>query len=96
MKALLLGAALASTVAAPAMAEMRYDRNLEKAAMQIVASKIGDIRGGFAYGQMPQIVAIQDVEPQPHMVIGVSPSMVVGREMALTPAVQARVSRIIF
>ena len=64
--------------------------------MQIVASRMGTIRGGFAYGQMPQIVAIQDVEPQPHVVIGVSPSMVVGREMALTPAVQARVSRIIF
>ena len=96
MQSLLLGGVLALAVAAPAAAEMRYDRSLEKAAMQIVAGKMGDIRGGFAYGQTPQIVAVQDVDPQAHVVIGVSPSVVIGRETALTPAVQARVSRIIF
>ncbi|MHA6644136.1 hypothetical protein [Mesorhizobium sp. A623] len=53
----ILGAAAMLVVATvPAVAEMRYDRNLEKAAMAIVASKIGDIRGGFTYKQKVQLV----------------------------------------
>ena len=60
MRTLLCGVALSAAIAAPAMAETRYDRNLEKAVMGIVAGKIGDIRGGFSYKQRPQFVVIPD------------------------------------
>ena len=42
-----------------AVAEMRYDQKLEQAAMEIVAGKIGDIRGGFSYAQKVQLVIRQ-------------------------------------
>lgn len=48
MKKLLLGGALA-LLATAASAESRYDRKLEQAVMNIVAGKIGDIRGGLAF-----------------------------------------------
>jgi hypothetical protein len=48
---------------APAGAEHRYDRKLEQAAMRIVAEKIGDIRGGFSYGEKPRFVVAQDALP---------------------------------
>jgi hypothetical protein len=49
-----------AAAAIPAGAEHRYDRKLEQAAMRIVAEKIGDIRGGFSYGQKPRFVVAQD------------------------------------
>ncbi len=52
MRTLLYGMALSAVIAAPAMAETRYDRNLEKAVLDIVAGKMGDIRGGFSYKQV--------------------------------------------
>lgn len=56
-----LGCALAVAVlAGQAMAEPRYDRKLEEAVMAIVASKMGDIRGGFAFGAKPMMVVVQD------------------------------------
>ena len=48
MKKLLAGSALA-LIATAASAESRYDRKLEQAVMDIVAGKIGDIRGGLAF-----------------------------------------------
>lgn len=36
----------------------RYDHALEKAAAEIVARKIGDIRGGFAFDQKPRFVVL--------------------------------------
>jgi hypothetical protein len=60
MKTLLCGAALVVVIAAPAAAETPYDRNLEKAAVGIVAGKMGDIRGGFSYKQVPQFVFVPD------------------------------------
>jgi hypothetical protein len=62
---LLIGASVALALAtAPALAGARYDRKLEQAAMQIVAEKIGDIRGGFSYGQKPRLTVVQDA-PSP-------------------------------
>ena len=50
-----LGCALAAIVlAGQATAQPRYDRKLEEAVMAIVAAKIGDIRGGFAFGAKPE------------------------------------------
>ena len=48
----------------PAMAERPYDRKLEKAVMEIVAARIGDIRGGFSYAQVPQFVVVQVLPSQ--------------------------------
>ncbi|WP_245454904.1 hypothetical protein [Mesorhizobium sp. M9A.F.Ca.ET.002.03.1.2] len=47
METLLCGVALLAVIAMPAAAETAYDRNLEKAVMDIVAGKIGEIRGSF-------------------------------------------------
>jgi hypothetical protein len=58
MRTLLCGAALSAAIVAPAAAETRYDRNLEKAAVGIVAGKMGDIRGGLSYKQVPQFVVV--------------------------------------
>ncbi|MES0094055.1 hypothetical protein [Mesorhizobium sp. M0030] len=41
MRTLLCGAALLAVIAAPAMAETRYDRKLEQAVAGIVARKMG-------------------------------------------------------
>ena len=38
----------------------RYDRKLEQAVIDIVANKIGDIRGGFSYDAKPVFVIVQD------------------------------------
>ena len=56
-----LGCALAAFVlAGQATAQPRYDRKLEEAVMAIVAAKIGDIRGGFAFGAKPVMVVVQN------------------------------------
>jgi hypothetical protein len=53
--------ALAAIVlAGQATAQPRYDRKLEEAVMAIVASRIGDIRGGFAFDARPVIVVVRD------------------------------------
>ncbi|MGE3304877.1 MAG: hypothetical protein AB7I52_02805 [Rhizobiaceae bacterium] len=51
-KLLLCGGAMA-LVAGSAMAESRHDLKLEQAVKDIVASRIGEIRGGLALGQDP-------------------------------------------
>lgn len=54
-----LGCALAAMVlAGQATAEPRYDRKLEEAVMAIVAPRIGDIRGGFAFDARPVMVVV--------------------------------------
>ena len=97
MKTLLCGVALVATIVAPVAAETRYDRNLEKAALGIVASKMGDIRGGFSYKQVPQLVVLPDPVPPPanateHPAVQASG----GRDDGLSPAVERQVSRTIF
>ena len=44
-------------LAGPVAAETRYDRKLEEAVLSIVASRIGEIRGGFDLGVKPIMVA---------------------------------------
>jgi hypothetical protein len=60
MKALMSCAAALAVLAAPAAAQTRYDRKLEQAVLTIVAAKMGDIRGGFAYDAKPVFVVVQD------------------------------------
>ncbi|MER8749789.1 hypothetical protein NKH57_11000 [Mesorhizobium sp. M1050] len=94
MKTLLCGVALCAVIVAPAAAETRYDRNLEKAAMGIVAGKMGDIRGGFSYKQVPQLVVVPGVAPamseRPREEATGKP------DDGLSPAVERQVSRTIF
>ncbi len=52
----LIGGAVVWPVAGSLAAEQRYDRRLEEAAMAIIAARIGDIRGGFAFGGRPVMV----------------------------------------
>lgn len=63
MKKMLSVAAMLAAATVSSSAEMRYDEKLEKAAMAIVAEKIGDIRGGFSYAQKVQLV-IRQGEPR--------------------------------
>jgi hypothetical protein len=56
MKKMLNAAAILAVATVSSSAGMRYDEKLEKAAMAIVAGKIGDIRGGFSYAQKLQLV----------------------------------------
>ncbi|TIX24179.1 hypothetical protein [Mesorhizobium sp.] len=93
MKTLLCGAALCAAIVAPAAAETRYDRSLEKAAMGIIAGKMGDIRGGFSYKQVPQLVVV----PAPAAVIEHPREEATGKpDDGLSPAVERQVSRTIF
>ncbi|AZO25171.1 MULTISPECIES: hypothetical protein [unclassified Mesorhizobium] len=94
MKSFLSGMALAMAMAAPAAAETRYDRNLEKAVVEIVAGKMGDIRGGFSYKQVAQLVVLPEAAPA-------APAPVEPRKQAsnndgLMPAVERPVSQTVF
>ena len=94
MRTLLCGAALLAVIAAPAVAETRYDRKLEQAVVEIVAGKMGNIRGGFSYKQVPQLIVVPDVPAAP-----VEPPRKQASGDAgdgLVPAVERPVSRTIF
>ncbi|WP_027142347.1 hypothetical protein [Mesorhizobium sp. WSM3626] len=97
MKTLLCGAAFLAVMVLPAAAETPYDRNLEKAALGIVAGKIGDIRGGFSYKQVPQLVVLPDPAPPSAVVTEHPREQASGnRDDGLSPAVERQVLRTIF
>ena len=97
MRTLLCGVALSAVIVAPAATETRYDRSLEKAAMGIIAGKMGDIRGGFSYKQVPQLVVVPDPVPAPSVAPEPSREQASGdRDDGLSPAVDRQVSRTIF
>ena len=56
MKTMLVCAISIAAPMAPAAAEPRYDRKLEAAAMERVAARIGDIRGGFDSGKSAMFI----------------------------------------
>jgi hypothetical protein len=60
MKMLIGVAAAIAVLATPVAAQTRYDRKLEQAVMEIVARKMGEIRGGFSYDEKPVFVVVQD------------------------------------
>ena len=60
MRTLWAGAAVFGLAASSAVAETRYDHRIEQAAIDIVAGKIGDIRGGFAFDVKPVFVTTPD------------------------------------
>jgi hypothetical protein len=94
MKSFLCGMALVMAMVVPAAAETRYDRNLERAVMDIVASKIGDIRGGFSYKQIPKLVVLPEIAPAAPT--PVEPPKQASNNDGLMPAVERPVSRIVF
>ncbi|MGN6304381.1 MAG: hypothetical protein ACTHNH_06170 [Mesorhizobium sp.] len=86
MKKVLMAFALTSSLASAAQAlEPRYDHNLEKAAAEIVAARMGDIRGGFSFGQKPQFVVVQSV---PAMTAADIPPPAAAPDDGLVPAVE--------
>lgn len=64
MKTIWVGAAFLGCMAASAHADTQYDRKLEQAVMDIVAAKMGGLRGGFSFDSKPAFVAAT-VTPQP-------------------------------
>ncbi|TPM35066.1 hypothetical protein [Mesorhizobium sp. B2-3-4] len=97
MKTLLCGVAVLAVTAASASAETPYDRNLEKAAVGIVAGKMGDIRGGFSYRQVPQLVVVPDAAPRPAVTAERPREQASGNtDDGLSPAVERQGSRTIF
>lgn len=61
-----LTAAMLMTLAAPSLAQPRYDRTLEQAVMEIVAGRMdGTLRGSFAWDRQPPAVAAERSAPTP-------------------------------
>ncbi|MBZ9849579.1 hypothetical protein LB565_16465 [Mesorhizobium sp. CA14] len=95
MKTLLCGMVLLAGMIAPVAAETRYDRNLEKAVLDIVAGKMGNIRGAFSYKQVPQLVVLPDATPVAPTPVEPPRKEASGND-GLMPAVERQVSRTIF
>lgn len=81
MRTMLACAALLAVFVVSAGAEGRYDRKLEEAVKARIAEKIGDIRGGFHHGDVPQFV-----QPDPLTTGALAPaSSAAGPQPAATP-----------
>jgi hypothetical protein len=96
MKTLWAGVALLAALSGSAVAETRYDRNIDKAAAEIVAGKIGDIRGGFSFDAKPVFVVRPDAFKtgsieMPYVTVSADP----WRD-GLAPAVEGRTFRNLF
>ncbi|HHZ11005.1 MAG TPA: hypothetical protein GX405_19735 [Rhizobiales bacterium] len=100
MHRVLILAALSASLAMPAFAGTRYDRKLEQAAIEIVAGKMGALRGGFSFDARPAYVTARPAEQRDRTVTGsIAPTAVAEgdreRESDLAPAVERRISRIV-
>jgi hypothetical protein len=60
MRTLLAGMAVIGFLVNPAFSGSRYDRTIDRAAAEIVAGRMGDIRGGFSYDARPVFVTVPD------------------------------------
>ena len=97
MKFVWAGASLLGLLASSAAAETQYDRKLEQAAMNIVAGKIGDLRGGFSFDVRPHSVVVQDAMSTGS--VGIRKASLSGSEGwqdGLAPAIERRVAQIAF
>ena len=96
IKTLVFCGAVLAACATPASAEIRYDRKLEQAVMEIVAKKIGDLRGGFSHDARPAIVSVQDRITTGSIGIEMARSMVrASRAQAPADELFCKVTRII-
>lgn len=65
MKRTMLTAAMLMALAAPSLAQPRYDRALEQAVMEIVAGRMdGTLRGSFAWDRKPPAVSPERSAPE--------------------------------
>jgi hypothetical protein len=65
MKTIIFSVCALAAAVEPALADSAYDHNLEKAAAEIVAGKMGDLRGGFAYKDKLRLVRSQSASAEP-------------------------------
>ena len=63
MKRFALAAAVLAAFTGLASAEAQYDYAIDRAAAKIVAEKMGNLRGGFSYDQVPEFVEAVDWHP---------------------------------
>jgi len=63
MYRIVLAATALAALTGAALAEPKYDRRIDEAAARIVAQRIGELRGGFAYDQLPDFVEAVDWHP---------------------------------
>lgn len=59
MKMPIICIAMLTAFCMPAAADTQYDRKLEKAVMEIVAGRMGGLRGGFAHDAKPAFVVVR-------------------------------------
>ena len=96
MKMLLGSAACLAVLIAPANAQMRYDVKLEQAVMEIVASKIGDIRGGFSYERKPEFLVLNEsYSKSPAFLESARAELIRRFDEGLLPLTERTVSRVI-
>lgn len=97
MKLLVICAAILAALGGPAAGEIRYDRKLERAVMEIVARKMGgDLRGGFVYDARPAMVTVPDRMITGSIGIEMARSVVrASRTQAPADALLCKVTRII-
>jgi|GEM_PF-1261153 len=67
MKKAILGAAIFFIATTVAEAEQKYDRALEAAAIEIAASKMGSLRGGFETDHQLELVGAIDHHRPTHL-----------------------------
>jgi hypothetical protein len=96
MKVLWAGAVVFGLLTAPVHADTQYDRKLEKAVMDIVAGKIGDIRGGFAFDAKPVLITVPETKlPGPDPMRRTYSALDPWQD-GLAPAVERRIAPEIF
>lgn len=96
MKTLWAGVVMIGLLTTSAIAQTRYDRKLEQAAIDIVVGKIGDIRGGFAFDAKPALVVIPDAAPAGPVEMRGSYSVLDPWQDGLAPAVERKTPQDIF
>jgi hypothetical protein len=96
MRVLWAGVAVFGLFMASAHADTPYDRKLEKAVMDIVAGKIGNIRGGFSFDAKPILVTAPETESAgPDPTRGTYSALDPWQD-GLAPAVERRIAPEIF
>ena len=97
MKLLVICAAILVAFGGAVAAEIRYDRKLEQAVMEIVARTMdGDLRGGFLYDAKPAMVTVADRMITGSIGIEMARSVVrASRAQAPAEALLCKVTRII-
>ncbi len=96
MKILLAGGVLLAALMTPAVAETRYDVKLERAVMEIVAGRMGDLRGSFAFRRKPEFIVLPDNSAGNHSFLETTRAELRRRFAdGRLPATERKVSRVI-